>query len=331
MGHAGSDVEAAYRSRREIVRDYEKDPLLGTARCLLAAGHATADQVLEWYEKVRDRVMAEAERVLDEPHLSSLDEVMAPLALPEAPGDRPGRVATFRDWARGGLPESGTSLTLAQSINATLAELMDGHPEMLVFGEDVAAKGGVYGVTRGLRSRFGGHRVFDTLLDEQTILGLALGSAWPGSCRCPRSSTSPISTTPRTSSAARRRRCASSRTASTATAWWCGSRAWPTNAASEATSTTTTRWPCCATSQDSCSPYPAIPRTRPGCCARASPWPGRAGSVSCSSPSRCTTRATCSPSPTEAGPRPSRARTGLTQRCLWVRSAATAPDATCCW
>ncbi len=83
MGHAGSDVEAAYRSRREIVQDYEKDPLLGTARCLLAAGHATADQILEWYEEVRDRVMAEAERVLDDPHLSSRDEVMAPLALPE--------------------------------------------------------------------------------------------------------------------------------------------------------------------------------------------------------------------------------------------------------
>ena len=29
------------------------------------------------------------------------------------------------------------------------------HPEMILFGEDVAAKGGVYGVTRGLRTRFG--------------------------------------------------------------------------------------------------------------------------------------------------------------------------------
>jgi 2-oxoisovalerate dehydrogenase E1 component len=180
MGHAGSDVESAYRSRREIANDYEKDPLLGTARCLLAAGHATADQVLEWYESVRDRVMGEAERVLDEPHLSSRDEVMEPLRLPEPPGDRPGRIAALRNAARATLPESGPSLTLAQSINATLAELMEGHPEMLVFGEDVAAKGGVYGVTRGLRGRFGGHRVFDTLLDEQTILGLALGSALAG-------------------------------------------------------------------------------------------------------------------------------------------------------
>ena len=43
-----------------------------------------------------------------------------------------------------------------------------------------AVKGGVYGVTRGLRKRFGGRRVFDTLLDEQTILGTALGASLAG-------------------------------------------------------------------------------------------------------------------------------------------------------
>ncbi|MCA9695455.1 MAG: hypothetical protein KC636_38105, partial [Myxococcales bacterium] len=37
-------------------------------------------------------------------------------------------------------------------------------------------KGGVYGLTRGLQRRAGVSRVFDTLLDEQTILGLALGA-----------------------------------------------------------------------------------------------------------------------------------------------------------
>ncbi len=51
---------------------------------------------------------------------------------------------------------------------------------MLVFGEDVAIKGGVYGVTRGLQKRFGAGRVFDTLLDETSILGLALGAALSG-------------------------------------------------------------------------------------------------------------------------------------------------------
>ena len=51
---------------------------------------------------------------------------------------------------------------------------------MLLFGEDVAVKGGVYGVTRGLQRRFGAGRVFDTLLDETSILGLALGTAVSG-------------------------------------------------------------------------------------------------------------------------------------------------------
>ena len=53
-------------------------------------------------------------------------------------------------------------------------------PTLLVFGEDVAVKGGVYGVTRGLQRRFGAGRVFDTLLDETSILGLALGAAVSG-------------------------------------------------------------------------------------------------------------------------------------------------------
>jgi 2-oxoisovalerate dehydrogenase E1 component len=51
---------------------------------------------------------------------------------------------------------------------------------MCVFGEDVGRKGGVYGVTKGLQRRFGASRVFDTLLDEQSILGVALGGGLAG-------------------------------------------------------------------------------------------------------------------------------------------------------
>jgi 2-oxoisovalerate dehydrogenase E1 component len=54
------------------------------------------------------------------------------------------------------------------------------YPNVAVFGEDVARKGGVYGVTQGLQEKFGATRVFDTLLDEQTILGLAIGMAHNG-------------------------------------------------------------------------------------------------------------------------------------------------------
>lgn len=71
-------------------------------------------------------------------------------------------------------------MTLAQSVNRTLADVLLAHPKAMVFGEDVGRKGGVYGLTRGLLAKAGSARVFDTLLDEQSILGLALGAAVSG-------------------------------------------------------------------------------------------------------------------------------------------------------
>jgi 2-oxoisovalerate dehydrogenase E1 component len=75
----------------------------------------------------------------------------------------------------GRLPENAGPLTLAQSINAALTDALVARPQAVVFGEDVGRKGGVYGLTRGLMQRFGPARVFDTLLDEQSILGIGLG------------------------------------------------------------------------------------------------------------------------------------------------------------
>jgi 2-oxoisovalerate dehydrogenase E1 component len=99
-----------------------------------------------------------------------------------APADRLGTqssqfVVGFRDDHPAG-PRA--RLTLAQAVNRTLAEQLHCYPGMLVFGEDVGRKGGVYGVTKGLQRRFGPARVFDTLLDEQSILGVALGGGLAG-------------------------------------------------------------------------------------------------------------------------------------------------------
>ncbi|MCC5581978.1 MFS transporter, partial [Microtetraspora sp. AC03309] len=85
-----------------------------------------------------------------------------------------------RERVFGTPPEQEGGLTLAQAINRTLADEMALDPGVLLFGEDVARKGGVYGVSRGLLRKFGAERVFDTLLDEQSILGLALGSGVSG-------------------------------------------------------------------------------------------------------------------------------------------------------
>ena len=185
MGHAGSDVESAYRRPEDIAADLARDPLLRTARSLVDAGILTPAQVLERYEVVRAEVMAVADEVVGAPQLGSAAQVMAPLApaTPDgvaaaatrlAPPER--RAAVFGDT----LPEHEGRLTLAQAVNRALLDVLAARPGALVFGEDVAVKGGVYGVTRGLRKRIGAARVFDTLLDEQTILGLALGAGLAG-------------------------------------------------------------------------------------------------------------------------------------------------------
>jgi 2-oxoisovalerate dehydrogenase E1 component len=81
------------------------------------------------------------------------------------------------------LPEAASgpnARTLAGCLTAALADELLRRPELLVFGEDVGRKGGVYNVTNGLARRFGPARVFDTLLDETSILGIAQGAAHIG-------------------------------------------------------------------------------------------------------------------------------------------------------
>ncbi len=178
LGHAGSDVEFGYRSERDIARDLDRDPLLGTARALLAAGWSPSG-VIDAYDAARDRVARTLAEVLPARRLESAAEVVEPLrrrAPTRSLAPAPDRAAVFPK----GLPEDAGPLTLAQSVNAALTDLLAACPEALVFGEDVGVKGGVYGVTRGLQRTFGARRVFDTLLDEQTILGLALGTSLAG-------------------------------------------------------------------------------------------------------------------------------------------------------
>lgn len=70
-------------------------------------------------------------------------------------------------------------LTYAQAANRALLRALEEIPETIVFGEDVAKPGGVFGVTKGLRDTFG-ERVFDTPISESAILGGALGAALMG-------------------------------------------------------------------------------------------------------------------------------------------------------
>lgn len=76
--------------------------------------------------------------------------------------------------------EEGPRLNLIESVRRTLESEMKSNPHILVFGEDVGAKGGVHGATTHMQGKFGDARVFDTSLSEEGIMGSAAGLAIAG-------------------------------------------------------------------------------------------------------------------------------------------------------
>jgi 2-oxoisovalerate dehydrogenase E1 component len=179
LGHAGSDAEAAYRAPAAVAADLDRDPLVATAAALAGAGLLTPGEAVARYRAAGERIRGVAGQAMSSRPLASAAEVMASLAPrhPDQVAERARRGPAARP-ADGGGP--GSPLTLAQAVNQALGELLETYPGMCVFGEDVGRKGGVYGVTKGLQRRFGASRVFDTLLDEQSILGVALGGGLAG-------------------------------------------------------------------------------------------------------------------------------------------------------
>ncbi|NYZ64190.1 thiamine pyrophosphate-dependent enzyme [Luteimonas deserti] len=184
MGHAGTDFEIEWRALDELCAAEASDPLLRSASIALESGVMSAPAILELYAALRARCFAAAEAADRRPRLTSLEAIIAPLApySPSAVRDEAIRCIppVERAAAFGGedrLPEHQPPRHLAIQLNQCLHDLLLKYPEALLFGEDVAQKGGVYTVTKGLQKALGGRRVFNTLLDETMILGMAQGYA----------------------------------------------------------------------------------------------------------------------------------------------------------
>jgi 2-oxoisovalerate dehydrogenase E1 component beta subunit len=71
-------------------------------------------------------------------------------------------------------------MRMIEAVRAAITEEMERDDRVLVLGEDVGRKGGVFGATDGLYARFGEARVLDTPLAESAIVGVAIGAALNG-------------------------------------------------------------------------------------------------------------------------------------------------------
>ncbi|MGB3179575.1 MAG: thiamine pyrophosphate-dependent enzyme [Albidovulum sp.] len=181
-GHAGADVPTTYLPREEVEAEEANDPLLHSVRLMDQADALTPAKALAIYEETNIRVQRIAGEAVKRPRLTTARDVMASLLPPtracrptNGPSDE-ARAATFG----GDLKAMAEPQIMSRLINWALTDLMLDHPEIVMMGEDVGRKGGVYGVTQKLHARFGPDRMIDTLLDEQSILGLAIGMAQNG-------------------------------------------------------------------------------------------------------------------------------------------------------
>ncbi|HEU0175074.1 MAG TPA: thiamine pyrophosphate-dependent enzyme [Blastocatellia bacterium] len=187
-GHAGTDVETTYRTVEEISAEEAKDPLLLNAKRLVETGAASPGDLRAIFSRVQSRIDELMDEAARRPKLGAAEQVVEPLAPYDesacrALADHVATPEAREKLFEGALPEHAkapTKRTMAAHINSALADEMLRFPEIIVFGEDVAKKGGVYYVTQGLQKKFGVARVFDTLLDETTILGTAQGAAMAG-------------------------------------------------------------------------------------------------------------------------------------------------------
>ncbi|MEM7084196.1 MAG: thiamine pyrophosphate-dependent enzyme [Pseudomonadota bacterium] len=181
-GHAGADIATSYLPKAEVETDEANDPLLHSVRLLIDAGALTARDALKIYNDTYARLTRIRAEVIKRPHLKTASDVMRSIVPPAracAPKSRPAedvRAKIFgSDFKALSQPQP-----MSRLINWALTDLMLEEPAITLMGEDVGRKGGVYGVTQKLFNRFGTGRVIDTLLDEQSILGFAIGMGQNG-------------------------------------------------------------------------------------------------------------------------------------------------------
>ncbi len=171
LPHSSSDDDRKYRAKEEMERDRAKDPIPKMTRYLIEEGYLTDSESSKIVEEVKQAVDAAVDfaesRPLPEP--STVDAHVYGVA----------HLNPDRGFVE---PEhQGNKIVMVDAINHALHEEMAENPKMLVFGEDVAdGKGGVFTATKGLSTKFGGDRAFNSPLAEASIIGVAIGCALKG-------------------------------------------------------------------------------------------------------------------------------------------------------
>jgi 2-oxoisovalerate dehydrogenase E1 component len=168
-GHYNRDIEH-YRPKSDRDAAQARDPLAQLRSRLVDADEIGAETL--------DQLEEEVGRLVDDA-VSSV-RAMGPPAADSALGHLYAPVTSATATTDGSYGNDGAEMTYVKAVTAALRTELSERAEVLVYGEDVGAAGGIFGVSRGLQEEFGATRVFDTPIAESAILGSAVGAAMEG-------------------------------------------------------------------------------------------------------------------------------------------------------
>ena len=141
------------------------------------------DKATMVYEAETDGVLEEI--VVDDGSTAALGAVIARIRVGDADG---ASAPPPRPTPAAGTPPPGVEargeptveVELREAVRQALDEELARDERVFLFGEDVAAAGGVFAVTPGLAEKYGPARVFDTPISELAMTGAAYGAAITG-------------------------------------------------------------------------------------------------------------------------------------------------------
>jgi 2-oxoisovalerate dehydrogenase E1 component len=176
-GHSFQDTQT-YKSKEEVDAEWARDPL-PKLKAHVAKLQIGEDQ---WPDLEREASwQVEAARAEAEARdVSSPDDVTRHVFFEGELQQVGGRAGLKIEGTTGEPKPEGQRINMVTAIRRTLDQELEANPRLLVFGEDVGPKGGVHAVTLGLHEKFGLERVFDTSLNEEGIVGRAVGMALAG-------------------------------------------------------------------------------------------------------------------------------------------------------
>ncbi|MDV3257651.1 MAG: pyruvate dehydrogenase [Sphingomonas sp.] len=171
-GHSYQDTQA-YKPEEMLKAEWARDPL---PKLRAFASGLDWDLIEASVEREVEAARAEAESR----GVSPPERVTEHLFSASEPSKVGGQAGLGLDGCHEEPRPEGQRINMVTAIRRVLDQELEANPKVLLFGEDIGPKGGVHAVTLGLQQKYGVERVFDTSLNEEGIVGRAVGMALAG-------------------------------------------------------------------------------------------------------------------------------------------------------